>query len=142
MFLNQRLPDLDYLLRKKEVGIGTDGLSSNFSLDFLEELKFLYLSSKSIVKKNLEENIINKATIDGARALGIEDKVGSIEKGKKADLIAFEIRNSNPYLSIINSNKKDLMMAMVNGKIIKLRWDQVLFFPLLILFCKQTHKKN
>ena len=121
MFLNQKLPDLDYLLRKKEVGIGTDGLSSNFSLDFLEELKFLYLSSKNIIKKNLEENIINKATIDGAKALGIEDKVGSIEKGKKADLIAFEIRNSNPYLSIINSNKKDLMMTMVNGKIIKLR---------------------
>ena len=103
-----------------KTGLGTDGLSSNLSINFLDEINFLYLNAKKIIN-NPEEKILSIATIGGAKALGIDNEVGTIEKGKKADIIAFDLLNKNPYLSIIHSKKRNLKMSMINGKIIKLR---------------------
>ena len=119
LFLNQRLPDLNFFLKYKKVGVGTDGLSSNFSINFLDEIKFLYLHSKKFAKKDCEKIVLEKATIGGARALGIESMVGTIEKNKKADLIAFKLKNDNPFMSVIDSNNNDLKLSMINGEIIR-----------------------
>ena len=121
LYLNQKLPNISFFSKYDKVGIGTDGISSNLSLDFLEEISFLYLNSKKIIPKNSEKRIIEMATIGGAKALGLDDIIGSIEINKKADLVAFELINSDPFLSVIHSRKDNLKMSMINGKIIKLK---------------------
>ena len=121
LFLNQKLPNLNFFLKHEKVGLGTDGLSSNFSINFLDEIKFLYLNSKEFIKKDCEKIVLQKATLGGAKALGIDKTVGSIKINKKADIVAFKMKNSNPYMSIIDSNKNDLVMSMINGSIVRLR---------------------
>tara|TARA_B100000029_G_scaffold243438_1_gene240668 strand:- start:11991 stop:13223 length:1233 start_codon:yes stop_codon:yes gene_type:complete len=121
LFLNQKLPNLNFFLKYEKVGLGTDGLSSNFSINFLDEIKFLYLNSKEFIKKDCEKIVLQKATLGGAKALGIDKTVGSIKINKKADIVAFKMKNSNPYMSIIDSNKNDLVMSMINGSIVRLR---------------------
>ncbi|MBT89100.1 MAG: hypothetical protein CMN79_01240 [Spirochaetales bacterium] len=119
LFLNQKMADLNFFLNYEKTGIGTDGLSSNFSINFLDEIKFLYLHSKRFIKKNPEKIVLEKATLGGARALGIDKLVGTIEKNKKADLIAFRIKNNDPFMSVIDSNNNDLKLSIINGEIIK-----------------------
>lgn len=76
------------------VGIGTDGAASNNKLDMLAETRTAALLAKvgshdsTVVPAY---TAIRMATLNGARALGIEDKVGSIIKGKEADLIAINL---------------------------------------------------
>jgi 5-methylthioadenosine/S-adenosylhomocysteine deaminase len=72
------------------VGLGTDGAASNNSLDMFETMKLCALLHKA---HRWDPTILNAqktldlATIEGARALGIQSEVGSIEVGKKADII-------------------------------------------------------
>ena len=119
LFLNQKMADLNFFMNYEKTGIGTDGLSSNFSINFLDEIRFLYLHSKRFIKKNSEEIVLEKATLGGARALGIDKFVGTIEKNKKADLIAFRIKNNDPFMSVIDSNNSDLKLSIINGQIVK-----------------------
>ena len=66
------------------------------------------------------------ATLGGARSLFIEEKTGSIEVGKEADLIFLSCKHksSDPYLQILLSGKGNLQMNMVGGKIIWSRNDK------------------
>ncbi|MBU4349228.1 MAG: amidohydrolase [Actinomycetia bacterium] len=79
------------------VGLGTDGAASNNTQDMIETLKITALLHKvhtldpTIITA---EKVLEMATIDGAKALGLEDKIGSLEVGKKADLFIY-----NPALS-------------------------------------------
>jgi 5-methylthioadenosine/S-adenosylhomocysteine deaminase len=72
------------------VGLGTDGAASNNSLDMFETMKLCALLHKA---HRWDPTVLNAqktldlATIEGARALGIEDQVGSIEVGKRADIV-------------------------------------------------------
>ena len=120
-YLNQKLPNIKFFSKYEKVGIGTDGLSSNLSINFLDEINFLYLNAKKIIPRNSERRIIEMATIGGAKALGLDHIVGSIEINKNADLIAFELINKDPFLSIIHSKKNNLKMSMINGKILRLK---------------------
>ena len=121
LYLNQKLPNLRFFMNYKKTGLGTDGLSSNISINFLDEINFLYLNAKKILIKNPERRILEIATLGGARALGLDNSIGTIEKNKKADLIAFDLKNKDPYLSVMHSNSGNLKMSMIDGKIIKLR---------------------
>lgn len=79
------------------VGLGTDGPASNNSQDMIELLKFTALLHKVHTKDPTvitSEKVLEMATIDGARAIGMEDEIGSIEIGKKADFFIY-----NPSLS-------------------------------------------
>ena len=65
------------------------------------------------------------ATINGARALHIEDSIGSLEIGKKADIIAVDLHNShqnptnNPESAVIyTANQDNVKMTMIDGKIL------------------------
>ena len=97
----------DMLAKNISVGLGTDGEKENNNLDMFEEMK----SASLLAKLNAEDaaaldawDVCRMATINGARALGIDDEVGSLEVGKKADMIA--IRTNTPRMTpLIRSGK-------------------------------------
>jgi 5-methylthioadenosine/S-adenosylhomocysteine deaminase len=80
------------------VGLGTDSASSNNTLDMFETMKVCALLQKT---HRWDPTILNAqkaldlATIDGARALGAEDKIGSLQVGKRADIILIDGRVPN-----------------------------------------------
>lgn len=111
------------------VSIGTDGASSNNNLDLIEEMKTASLLQKvsTLDPKVLpSEQTVAMATINGARALGLEDEIGSIEVGKKADLILInrEDANMTPDSTCISSNivysckGSNVDTTICNGKIL------------------------
>ncbi len=78
------------------VALGTDGAASNNDLDMLGEMKFAALLSKlsSGDPRSLgAEAVLRMATVNGARALGWEREIGSLEAGKAADLIAIDLES-------------------------------------------------
>ena len=80
------------------VSIGTDGASSNNNLDLIEELKTASLLQKvhTLDPKVLtSDEAVAMGTIKGAEALGLDDKIGSIEVGKKADIILIDTNSAN-----------------------------------------------
>ena len=85
----------DYLLAGMTVGIGTDGEKENNNLDLIEELKFGALLSKLSTGDAASGNpwdLLEMATVHGAKALGIDDVTGSLEVGKHADIVAVDLR--------------------------------------------------
>ncbi len=80
------------------VALGTDGAASNNDLDMLGETKTAALIAKAYSKDasalNANESL-RMATINGAKALGIDHLCGSIELGKKADLVALDFNHLN-----------------------------------------------
>ena len=91
------------------VAIGTDGASSNNNLDLIEELKTASLLQKVATldpKVLTSDESLAMGTINGARALGLEDEIGTVEVGKKADLILIDTNNANmvPDSSNLSSN--------------------------------------
>lgn len=83
LYIEQRLPDIDLFLNSGfNITIGTDSLASNDKLCILSELKTI----KEHFSKLPSSQIIRWATLNGAEFLGIENKFGSIEKGKTPGL--------------------------------------------------------
>ncbi len=77
------------------VGLGTDGAMTNNSLDMLHAMNFATLINKvnyGTTKAMTAERILNMSTRLAAKALCIEDKVGSLEKGKKADIVLVDMK--------------------------------------------------
>jgi 5-methylthioadenosine/S-adenosylhomocysteine deaminase len=76
------------------VGLGTDGAASNNRLDMLQEMRHAALLAKvssgdaAALKAH---DVLRMATLEGAETLGLGDKIGSIEKGKWADLAALDL---------------------------------------------------
>ncbi len=111
------------------VSIGTDGASSNNNLDLIEELKIASLLQKV---STLDPNVVNShealamGTIKGAEALGLDDEIGSIEVGKKADIILIDTNSANmvPDSSTLTSNViysangSNVDTTICNGKIL------------------------
>ncbi|NIO39190.1 MAG: TRZ/ATZ family hydrolase [Burkholderiales bacterium] len=87
----------DLLAAGVNVGIGTDGAASNNQLDILGELRLAALIAKAETG-NAEtmsaHAALRMATLDGARALGLDQMIGSIEPGKYADLTAINLGDS------------------------------------------------
>ncbi len=95
LFIESELPPLD-LLQKQGVNIclGTDSLASNASLSILDEMKTLQLEFNIPLV-----DLVLWATYNGARALGMDMHLGSIEKGKTPGLILIENIDSEDGLS-------------------------------------------
>jgi cytosine/adenosine deaminase-related metal-dependent hydrolase len=70
------------------VGLGTDSLASNLSLDLWEEMRFAYLWHRSGPEPIAAEEILHMATAGSARALGWQDVTGTLAPGKAADVVA------------------------------------------------------
>ncbi len=94
-------PVTEYMSAGVNVAIGTDGAASNNVLDMLSELRFaaLLARARSEDAAALTANdALRMATLNGARALGLERDIGSIEAGKQADLACIDLSplNSQP----------------------------------------------
>ncbi len=110
------------------VGLGTDGPASNNTLDMFETMKVAALLQKhfySDPKILSAKEVLKMATINGAEALELKNEIGSLEVGKKADLILLDISNShmrplhNIYAAIIYSaHGSDVDTVIIDGKII------------------------
>jgi 5-methylthioadenosine/S-adenosylhomocysteine deaminase len=78
------------------VGLGTDGAASNNSLDMFEEMRLAALVAKGFSGRAdalPARTALRMATLGGARALGLEGRIGSIEPGKLADLVAVNLQS-------------------------------------------------
>jgi len=76
------------------VALGTDGAASNNDLDLLAEAQTAALLAKGIsgdAKAVDAFQVLDMMTINGARALGLDERIGSIEQGKQADLCALDL---------------------------------------------------
>lgn len=110
------------------VGLGTDGAASNSNLDMLEEMKFAALLNKAHKRDPTvlpAEKALRMATIDSAKALGWEEEIGSIERGKKADIILIDL--NKPHLTpatdieshvVYSCNGSDVDTVIVDGEIL------------------------
>lgn len=99
-----------YLRNGINVALGTDGQGSGNNLDMFETMKIAALAQGGIHENEdriSSKDVIKMATINGAKLLGIDDKVGSIEEGKEADIIIVDI-----------SPKLDNIKAMPNNDIV------------------------
>jgi 5-methylthioadenosine/S-adenosylhomocysteine deaminase len=111
------------------VGLGTDGpAGSNNDLDLMEEIdlaaKLAKISKMDPLALNAK-SVVEMATIDGARALHMEKEIGSLEAGKKADLILISLNEPNAvpmyevYAQIAYSLKgSDVATVIIGGKIV------------------------
>ena len=121
-------PNLRRMLDHERVGLGTDGLSSNSDLDFFREIRLLH---DIMVEQGIRQSArlaVYFATLGGARALFVEEKTGSLEVGKSADIICIGCKRGiapDPYSCIVSSKPEDLQFSMVGGNLIykKDPWD-------------------
>ena len=78
------------------VALGTDGAASNNDLDLFSELRVAALLGKGVAGSASAvpaRAVLRMATIDAARALGLDQEIGSLEPGKAADLVALDLRD-------------------------------------------------
>jgi 5-methylthioadenosine/S-adenosylhomocysteine deaminase len=76
------------------VALGTDGAASNNDLDMLAEMRTAALLGKAVANNASAlpaEEVLRMATINGAKALGLESEIGSLEIGKSADITAIDL---------------------------------------------------
>lgn len=109
-----------------DVGLGTDSVASNNTCDLLEEARFCALLHRANQRDPIllpPEALLKMITIDGARTLNLDDRVGSLEVGKQADLIAVDLSHAHnsphydPAAAIIFScSGRDVIFTMVAGK--------------------------
>jgi len=110
------------------VGLGTDGCASNNNLDLFTEMDM----TAKLHKINTMDTtvmdaltVMRMATIEGARALGIGEITGSLEKGKKADIIIVDIKKPhltpmyNPYSHLVYAARgNDVSHSIINGRLV------------------------
>jgi 5-methylthioadenosine/S-adenosylhomocysteine deaminase len=85
-------PLLPFLAAGIRVGLGSDSVASNNRMDILDEARLAVLIHRAATRRHDAfgaHEALDLATMGGARALGIESRVGSLEPGKDADLVAF-----------------------------------------------------
>ncbi|NOX19074.1 MAG: 5'-deoxyadenosine deaminase [Chlorobi bacterium] len=117
-----------YLNEGISVSIGADGPPCNNSLSMFEEMRAAALIQKPIHGPTSMDalTVLRLATIEGAKALHLEKEIGSVEEGKKADLILLDLNGSdkslldddeNIYSDIVYaSNKRDVKDVMIEGR--------------------------
>jgi 5-methylthioadenosine/S-adenosylhomocysteine deaminase len=118
-------PLTDWLSRGLRVGLGSDGAACNNRLDILGELRLAGLLQKvSRGAASLKaETLLELATIDAARAIGMDSEIGSIEVGKRADLVFFDLEHlaygpaGSPAERLVwSGSARDLVHTMVDGQ--------------------------
>jgi 5-methylthioadenosine/S-adenosylhomocysteine deaminase len=131
-------------VKKKGItcGIGTDGPASNNNLDLFEEMDTLAKLSKLGAGDPAclsAKDVFRMATIMGAKALGLDNYIGSIEVGKSADIVILDMNSPHlipsydPYSTIVyslrGSDVRDVIvngkLLVENGKLTMIDWDEI-----------------
>lgn len=109
-----------------EVGLGTDSVASNNRLDLLEEARTAQLMQRARLGDATilpAAELLRLATIDGARALGLDDRIGSLEPGKDADLCAISLAGvhlapcHDPVAALFHSARgTDVILTVAAGR--------------------------
>ncbi|MEM5778144.1 MAG: amidohydrolase [Candidatus Aenigmatarchaeota archaeon] len=129
MKLSSGISPVNYMIENGLItSLGSDGPCSNNRLDIIQEMKFCSLLQKvSFFDPTAvnAEKALEMATINGARALGLEEKIGSIEEGKLADIILLDFKK--PHLTPLHNiyshlvyaaQSSDVDTVICNGKIL------------------------
>ncbi len=100
------------------IGLGTDSLASSPSLNLWDEMRSAYRVHRSAGVT--ARNIIALATNGGAKALGMFNAIGSIEPGKRADIIAVPLpkKDTGDVYSDLLRETKSCIMSVVDGKVL------------------------
>jgi 5-methylthioadenosine/S-adenosylhomocysteine deaminase len=108
----------DFLKAGITVGLGTDSLASSPSLNMWDEMRYAFKIHKRYGVS--ARQIFKIATIGGAKALGMDDEIGSLEPGKRADIIAVPVpaKLTGDIYSDLLRETNSCIMTMVNGKIL------------------------
>lgn len=110
------------------VGLGSDSVASNDRIDLLEEARFATLAQRAHLSDPgfLDPaRALRLATLGGARALGLEERVGSLEPGKEADLVAVRLGEphttpvGDPVATLIHACRaSDVCLTVVAGRVL------------------------
>jgi 5-methylthioadenosine/S-adenosylhomocysteine deaminase len=110
------------------VGLGTDSPASNFTMDFFDEMRVGILLQRGVskdVNSLSARKFVQMATLEGAKALRMEDKIGSLKPGKEADIIVVDLSEAHqffgedPYtLLVYRSSQENIILTMVKGEIL------------------------
>ncbi len=110
------------------VSLGTDGQGSGSNLDMFETMKYTALLQKGVNEDAVympAYEAMKMATINGAKALGLENEIGSIEENKKADLIIIDMESEqmqpvNDIISdiVYNAKGSNVETTIINGNIV------------------------
>ena len=126
-------PVNEFLRAGLRLGLGTDSPAATDSTDMLTEMRLGMLVQRAVdVNEFLDSStMLEMATMGGARALRLDDKIGSLDVGKRADVIAVDLSGSHqtpttdPVSAVVNTcTATDVLMTMVDGKLLyeKSRW--------------------
>jgi 5-methylthioadenosine/S-adenosylhomocysteine deaminase len=117
-----------YLASSVAIGLGTDGAASNNDLDMFEAMRtasFLQKVATSDPTTVSAKTALQMATMGGARALGMEKQIGSLEPGKRADLIIVGMSTArqtpmyDPISHLVYVTRgDDVQTTIVNGKVL------------------------
>lgn len=115
-----------FLAHNITVGVGSDSVASNNVCDILEESRFATLTARNREDSRAfisAAEALKLATLGGARALGLDSNIGSLEVGKQADIavVSLEGASQQPINDIhaalvFSSNARDVLMTIVAGK--------------------------
>ena len=110
------------------VGLGTDGTASNNNLDLLEEMRLaalLHKVSSGDPTAVPAAAAVDMATVQGAKAVGLSDSIGSLQPGYKADIVLFDMHRPHWYprhdrLSLLTyaANGNDADTVIIDGRIV------------------------
>lgn len=118
----------EYLKRGVNVALGTDGAASNNNNDIIEAMRFTVLTQRGFRRDPTivtAWDALEMATINGARALGLEDLIGSLEPGKKADVVIVKLDEPHVYpvndplgALVYSANASDVETVILNGEVV------------------------
>ena len=121
-------PVVKYLAAGVALGLGTDGAASNNDLDMFEAMRQAAFLAKLATRDPTAvpaQAALDMATIGGARALGMERLIGSLERGKRADLITVSTGAArqtplyDPVSHLVYVTRgDDVRTTIVNGKVL------------------------
>lgn len=121
-------PITEFLRAGIRVGLGTDSPAAINSTDMFEEMRIGLLVQRALLGEEhfmTARQFVKMATLDAARALGQDDRIGSLEPGKQADIIAVDLSKSHqipthyPYSSLVHTaNPENILWTMVAGKVL------------------------
>ncbi len=124
-----------FMDRKVRIGIGTDSPAAVNTVDMFDEMRVGLLLQRAAsldVESFTAARMIRMATIWGARALKMEDRIGSLEAGKQADIVAVDLSTSHqiptqdPAGAIVHTaNPENVTMTMVAGRVLFDRGEAV-----------------